>query len=205
VDIKESQRETPSQEPSVSPPVVVPLVVSRSNNMTKQQQTNVPNPLDDHINDELTINEQVTNEQVVNVQEMPQEIAVRRSTREKRPAISSDYVVYSLEHECDLSIDEDPVSFKEAMECRNSEKWFNAMKEELKSMDDNKVWDLVVLPEGSKQVSCKWVFKTKRDSKGNIERYKARLVAKGFTQKDDIDYKETFSPDSKKDSLRNWI
>ena len=202
VDIKESQRETPSQEPSVSPPIVVPLVVSRSNNMTKQQQTNVPNPLDDHINDELTINEQVTNEQVVNVQEMPQEIAVRRSTREKRPAISSDYVVYSLEHECDLSIDEDPVSFKEAMECRNSEKWFNAMKEELKSMDDNKVWDLVVLPEGSKQVSCKWVFKTKRDSKGNIERYKARLVAKGFTQKDAINYKETFSPVSKKDSLR---
>ena len=75
------------------------------------------------------------------------------------------------------------------------------MKEELKSMDDNQVWDLVELPESSKQVGCKWVFKTKRDSKGNIERYKARLIAKGFTQKDGIDYKET-SPVSKKDSLR---
>ena len=67
-------------------------------------------------------------------------------------------MVYSLEHECDLSIDKDLVSFKEAMECNNSEKWFNAMKEEMKSMDDNDVWHLVELPKGSKQVGCKWIF-----------------------------------------------
>ena len=65
-------------------------------------------------------------------------------------AISSDYVVYSLEHECELSIDEDSVSFRQAMESDYSKKWLNEMKEELKSMDDNKVWDLVELPEGSK-------------------------------------------------------
>ena len=55
------------------------------------------------------------------------------------------------------------------------------MNEEYKSMQDNQVWDLVPLPEGKKPIGCKWIFKTKRDSEGNVERYKARLVAKGFT------------------------
>ena len=45
-------------------------------------------------------------------------------------------------------------------------------------------------------------FKTKRDSKGNIVRYKALLVAKDFTQKEGIDYKETFSPVSSNDFFR---
>lgn len=61
-------------------------------------------------------------------------------------------------------------------------------------MDDNKVCDLVEMLQRSKQVYCKWVFKTKCDYKGNIERYNVKLNTKGFTPRINIDYNETFSP-----------
>ena len=96
----------------------------------------------------------------------------------------------------------DPINLRQALQSFNAHKWIDAMNEEMKSMHDNDVWDLVQLPEGLKPISCKWIFKTKSDSKGITERYKARLVAKGFTQCEGIEYNETFSPVSSKDSFR---
>ena len=54
----------------------------------------------------------------------------------------------------------------------------------------------------AKPIGCKWIFKIKRDSEGNVARYNAHLVAKGFTQREGIDFTETFSLVSSEDSFR---
>ena len=74
------------------------------------------------------------------IMEEPQEVALKRSQRERRPAISNDYVIYLHEIETNLSInDNDPVLFSQAIICDNSEKWLNVMKEEINSMEHNGV------------------------------------------------------------------
>ena len=61
-------------------------------------------------------------------------------------------------------------------------------------MYSNQVWDLVKAPNDIKPIGCKWVYKRKRGIDGKVETFKARLMAKGYTQKEGIDYEETFSP-----------
>ncbi|KAJ9697292.1 hypothetical protein PVL29_009194 [Vitis rotundifolia] len=129
-------------------------------------------------------------------------IPLRRSQRVRRPAISDDYMIYLQEHEYDGYDVSDPVTYQEAIHCPQFTSWKEAMNDEMNSMYMNGVWDLIELPHGCKPVGCKWVFKTKRDPRGQIERYKARLVVKGYSQREGIDFKETFSPVSTKDSFR---
>ena len=58
------------------------------------------------------------------------------------------------------------------MRSAHSSKWQEAMEVEINSMNTNDVWDLEEISNGAKTAGCKWVYKTKYDSKGNVERYK---------------------------------
>ena len=62
------------------------------------------------------------------------------------------------------------------------------------SIMKNDVSDIVPKPEGKSVVSSKWIYMIKHVADGSIEKYKARFVARGFSQKEGIDYEETFAP-----------
>ena len=68
------------------------------------------------------------------------------------------------------------------------------MFQELESLRKYEVWEMTELPSGKQPLKCRWVSRIKYDKYGNVERYKARLAICGYSQKEGIDYQETFSP-----------
>lgn len=79
------------------------------------------------------------------------------------------------------------------------------MSKELQALEVNHTWEVTSLPPGKIPIRCKWVFKIKCQSDGTIERFKTRLVAKGHTQKEGIDYNETFAPLAKMVIVRVFL
>ena len=89
---------------------------------------------------------------------------------------------------------DEPTNYEEAMMSPDSDKWLEAMKSEIRSMYEKKVWTLVDLLIDQQAIENKWIFKKKTDTDGNVTVYKARLVMKGFRQVQGVDYDDTFSP-----------
>ena len=86
-------------------------------------------------------------------------------------------------NEAQIIQNDEPLTYTEAIQSIDSDKWQEAMESEIDSMYVNQVWSLVDAPEGVNPIGCKWVYKKKIGADGQVETYKARLVAKGFRQK----------------------
>jgi hypothetical protein len=102
---------------------------------------------------------------------------------------------------CDI-LEEEPNCFEEAIQRKE---WEDAMTEEYKSIMKNEVWEIVPRPKNKDVVSSRWLFKTKHVADGSIKKYKERFVAHGFSQKEGIDYEETFTPMARYTSIRTII
>jgi hypothetical protein len=76
------------------------------------------------------------------------------------------------------------------------------MHEELENFERNQVWELVDPRPGCKPIGSKWVWKNEEGEKGEVVRNKSRLVAQGFSQKEGIDYEDTFVPVARLEAIR---
>jgi len=94
---------------------------------------------------------------------------------------------------------EDPTQFEEAVKHK---KWRKAMGSEIQSIGKNQTWELMDLPTGAKTIGFKWLFKTKLNEEGEVDKYKARLVAKGYSQQHGINFSEVFAPIARMDTIR---
>ena len=91
------------------------------------------------------------------------------------------------------AFERDPTNFGEAMRSDKRDGWTKAMKEEIAALQDNDVWKVVKRKPGINALHTKWVYKTKTDAQGKLERLKARLVACGNEQVLGVDYSLTFA------------
>ena len=100
---------------------------------------------------------------------------------------------------------EEPHTVSEALISTEKDQWKSAMQMEMDTIHSNDVWDLVELPARRKAIGSKWVFRKKMNADGSVEWYKARLVAQGFSQKQGLDFEETFCPVIRFESFRSLV
>ena len=114
--------------------------------------------------------------------------------------VSDDVHVAMLTHDSP-----DPQSFREAMNSTDAPQWKIAMERELEAFRRLDVLEMCMLPHGTNLISCKWLFITKYNSDGSLNKYKSRLVARGFFQVHSLDFNETFVPNATMSALRIFI
>ncbi|GAU29090.1 hypothetical protein TSUD_58560 [Trifolium subterraneum] len=157
-------------------------IVQNDEEFTLHEDTN-----DQHNNDNNTDNDQYVDEESTDSDELPPRIG-------RKPGYLDDYTsgeefddATQMQNLVMANISNDPITYYEAAKC---DVWKQAMDQEIEAIERNDTWELVSLPHGAKKIGVKWLYKTKYNEKGEIEKYKARLVAKGYSQQYGIDYNE---------------
>ena len=164
--------------PNPTPPMAVPPPIRKS---TKAHQT--PIYLQDY-----ACNTAAT----ARPPSLPYDIANSSTYSHLDPSYQSYLMTISACHQ-------EPTSFSQAVQ---DLAWRATMDKEIVTLEKTHTWVLTPLPPGKSPIGCKWVYKIKLNPDGTMERYKACLVAKGYTQREDLDFLETFSLVAKTVSVR---
>ncbi|GJV95272.1 retrovirus-related pol polyprotein from transposon RE2 [Tanacetum coccineum] len=193
-----------------------------SQNSIEQPPDNATQEHENSLQDS-TATESSTNNSFPTTNDLQTEVPRRNPPRDRQPpAKMNDYVSYTAKYSIDdfltykklspshtafltaLSNVHDPKTFQEA---QSQAIWRKAMQEELAALVENKTWSIVSLPKGKHAVGSRWVFKTKFNSDGSVDRHKAPYLydnRQGFTQQYGVDYKETFAPVAKMTTRRKY-
>lgn len=136
----------------------------REKKKEEEEVENIENNLEENKNDENSDEEEYE-------ESTDQPITTTRSGRIiKKPKKLHDYdlnIAYCL---CSGL----PTNYEEAVQI---EEWQEAINKELNSHNKLETWEEAYLPDGTKAIETKWIFRQKQDGTK-----KARLVAKGFQQ-----------------------
>jgi len=90
-------------------------------------------------------------------------------------------------------------------EAAKDPKWITPMQEEMRMIHKNQTWELVERPLHKKAIRVKWVYRTKLNADGTMNKYKARLVVKGYAQQFGVDFSETLAPVARLDTIRLFL
>ena len=171
--------------------------------LTKESEEKINTPLQDELSRKKKADEEYEQENDARISERRYPERVRKQTQFYKPGeVSLEKNKDSRGTETAALVFHEPLSYQEAVRGPEKEHWLNAIEEEMRSLQENNTWELCKLPEGQKAIQSKWVFRLKRNEKGEVVRHKARLVAKGYTQRMGIDYDEIFAPVTRFSTLR---
>ena len=84
---------------------------------------------------------------------------------------------------------------------KNDKRWMSVKKEELVVIEKNQTWELVEKPKDRKTIGLKWVFRTKLNFDGSVNKHKAKLIVKGYAQVWGVYFSETFAPVARLDTI----